>query len=179
MDFENQILRVIYISFIIMFLLLLALIIANGTGNLVKFTWIIYAVLILISPIIIISVGKAFKGKGGFWKIPFLAITILMFILSVIVMLMAKPNITMSIKIYGGIFITMILIANIFVFYYKTKLTLADKTAIAEGIKQTELRLLESLKTRYSSEQSVSPPAYTETTPDATNRPPLSDTKQY
>ena len=175
MDFENQILRVIYISFIIMFLLLLALIIANGTGNLVNFTWIIYAVLILISPVIIISLGKAFKGKGGFWKIPFLAITILMFILSVIVMLMSKPNITMSIKIYGGIFITMILITNIFVFYYKTKLTPSDKAAIAAGIKQNELRLLESLTTKYSPAKatsesaSVSPPSYT-----SPNEAPLS-----
>ena len=139
--FENQIMRVIYISFIIMFFLLLALIISNGTGKLVNMTWGLYIALILISPVIIISLSKQMQNKNKLlWKFSFLAITIIMFILSVVIMVLANPNITLSLKVYSGIFIGLILIANILIYYYKTKSTPQEiqkriddaKTAVAE-----------------------------------------------
>jgi Na+/proline symporter len=173
--YENQIMRLIYISFIILFFLLLALIINNGTGNLVNMAWGLYVALIVISPVIIISLSKQMQKKQ-LWKFSFLAITIIMFILSVVIMIIANPNITLPLQIYGGLFIGLILIANIFIYYYKTKSTpneilqiAADKKAAIEKLRLEQERAIdENYLKRHpeaatpSAPESVSPPSYTD-----------------
>jgi hypothetical protein len=179
--YENQIMRIIYISFIIMFFLLLALIISNGTGNFVNMAWGLYIALILISPVIIISLSKQLQNKL-LWKFSFLAITIIMFILSVVIMVLANPNITLGLKIYSGIFIGLVLIANVLIYYNKTKSTPQEiqkriddaKIAIAEQKAAQEKAILaEADRIRGTPAESVSPPDSTTT---ATSQPGPSGT---
>jgi hypothetical protein len=173
--YENQIMRVIYISFIIMFFLLLALIISNGTGSMVNMAWGLYVALILLSPIIILGLSKQMQNKL-MWKFSFLAITIIMFILSVVIMVLSNPNITLSLKIYGGLFIGLVLIANVLIYYYKTKSTpqeiqkrIDDRNAAATEQEAARVKavLAEADRLRGASSppppptvESVSPPSY-------------------